>query len=98
MHNQNPSQAYKQKVEAELREWDAKAELLKAKGNNLMADAKLEFEKQLQTLQDNKKEITSYVNQLSDKAEDTWDDVKDEAEAKWNKFASAVGDFVNKYT
>lgn len=96
MHNQK--QAYKQKAEAELREWDAKAELLKAKGNNLMADAKLEFEKQLQNLQDNKKEFTAYVDQLTDKAEDTWDDVKDEAEEKWNKFAGAVGDFVSKYT
>ncbi len=96
MHNQK--QAYKQKVDAELREWEAKAELLKAKGNNLMADAKLEFENQLKSLQDNKSEFTAYVDQLTDKADDAWDDVKDEAEDKWNKFASNISNFVSRYT
>jgi peptidoglycan hydrolase CwlO-like protein len=95
MHNQKL--AYQQKVDAELREWEAKAELLKAKGNNLVADAKLEFDKQLQTLQTNKSEFSAYVDQIADKAEDTWDEVKDEAEAKWHKFSNSVSNFVSKY-
>jgi uncharacterized protein YoxC len=91
-------QAYQQKVDAEIREWETQAELLKAKGNNLAADARLEFEKQMQKLQENKAEISAYVDKMSDKAEDAWDEVKDEAEEKWNTFSRAVGDFVSKYT
>ncbi len=91
-------QAYKQKVDAEMKEWEAKADLLKAKGNNLAADAKLEFEKHLQDLEQAKMEFSSYFDQIAEKADDTWDTVKDEAENNWDKFRSKVGDMVSKYT
>ncbi len=96
MHNQKD--AYKQKVDAELRELEAKTELLKAKGNNLMADAKVKFEEQLRDLDKSKSEFTAYYEQLADKADDTWDEVKDEAEDKWNKFTSSVSNFISKHT
>lgn len=96
MHNEK--QAYKDKADAQLNEWDAKAELLKAKANNLAADAKLEFEQQLSKLESSKTEFSQYLGELADKADDTWDDVKDEAEKKWTGFTSAVEDLVSKYT
>jgi uncharacterized protein YoxC len=96
MHNQKD--AYKQKVDAELRELEAKTELLKAKGNNLMADAKVKFEEELQDLEQSKSEFTSYYDKLADKADDAWDDIKDEAEEKWNKFSSSVSSFISKHT
>jgi hypothetical protein len=94
----NEKQAYREKEDAELREWDAKADLLKAKANNLSADARMEFDKQMNSLQENKSEIGAYVDKLSDKADDAWDDIKDEAEEKWDKFSSSVSKFVSKYT
>jgi len=96
MHNQKD--AYKQKVDAELRELEARTELLKAKGNNLLADAKVKFEEQVGELDKAKSEFASYYDQLAEKADDTWDDVKDEAEDKWNKFASSVSSFISKHT
>jgi len=93
----NQSQAYKQKVDAELKVWEAKASLIKAKGNNLAADAKVEFEKHMQDLQQTKTDLAAYADRVSDKAEDKWDEMKDEAEEKWNKFTTAVGHFVSKY-
>lgn len=94
----NKKQAYQQKVDAELRLLDAKTELLKAKGNNLMADAKVKFEEQLQEIEKSKSEFSTYYEQLADKADDAWDDVKDEAEEKWTKFTSSVGNFISKHT
>ncbi|MEQ1557731.1 MAG: hypothetical protein ABL933_02165 [Methyloglobulus sp.] len=96
MHNQKD--AYKQKVDAELREIEAKTELLKAKGNNLMADAKVKFEEQMGDLEKAKTEFSTYYDQLTEKADDAWDDVKDEAEDKWNKFTSSVSSFISKHT
>jgi uncharacterized protein YjbJ (UPF0337 family) len=96
MHNQKT--AYKQKVDAELRELEAKTELLKAKGNNLMADAKVKFEEQMSDLEKSKTEFVAYYDQLTNKADDAWDDIKDEAEGKWNKFSSSVSNFISKYT
>ena len=37
--------AYQQKVDAKLKEWDAEVDLLKAKGEGLVADAKIEFDR-----------------------------------------------------
>lgn len=96
MHNQKD--VYKQKVDAELRELEAKTELLRAKGNNLMADAKLKFDEQMKELDQSKSEFTAYYDQLTEKADDAWDDVKDEAEDKWNKFTSSVSNFVSRFT
>jgi hypothetical protein len=94
----NAKDAYKQKVDAELRELEAKTELLKAKGNNLVADARVKFEEQLQDLEKSKSEFTVYYDQLAEKADDAWDDVKDEAENKWNKLSSSVRSFISKHT
>lgn len=96
MHNQK--QAYKEKVDAELKELDAKTELLKAKGSNLKADAKVKFEEQMQTMEQSKSEFAAYYDELTEKADETWDDFKDEAEDKWDKFTSSVGNFVSKHT
>ncbi len=96
MHNQK--HAYQQKVDAELKLLEAKTELLKAKGNNLMADARVKFDEQLQELEKSKSEFTVYYDQVAKKADDTWDDVKDEAEEKWTKFTRSVGNFISKHT
>ena len=42
--------AYQQKVDAKLKEWDAEVDLLKAKGEGLVADAKIEFDKKIEEL------------------------------------------------
>ncbi|MBK8814312.1 MAG: hypothetical protein IPN42_01815 [Methylococcaceae bacterium] len=96
MHNQK--HAYLQKVEAELKEFEAKTELLKAKGNTLMADARVKFDEQLQSLEQSKSEFAAYYNQIAEKADDAWDDVKDEAEEKWTNFKRSVDNFISKHT
>jgi len=90
-------QAYKQKVDAQLKEWDAKIELLKAKGGNLAADARLEFEKQMKNMETNKSEFKAYFDRVAERADDTWDDVKDEADKKWKGFANSVESFVSRF-
>jgi hypothetical protein len=96
MHNQK--QAYKEKVDAEMKEWEAQAALLKAKGNNMAADAKVKFEKHLHDLEQAKTEFLIYVDRISDKADDAWDSVKDEAESNWDNFKGKVSNLVTKYT
>lgn len=85
--------AYQQKVDAKLKEWDAEVDLLKAKGEGLVADAKIEFDKKIEELSNHKSELSAYWDELSDNAEDTWDSIKDEAEEKWNKLTKAFNDF-----
>ncbi|MCE7915227.1 MAG: coiled coil domain-containing protein [Nitrosomonas sp. PRO4] len=92
----NEKQAYQQKIAAQIAEWEAEIELLKAKSKNLAADAKLEFEQQLSELEKNKSQLSAYLSELADKADDAWEDVKDEAEKKWNKLSEAFECFITK--
>lgn len=94
MHNEK--HAYEQKIAAQIAEWDAQIELLKAKSNNLAADAKLEYEEQLNELDKKKSELSVYLSELADKADDAWEDIKDETERKWNKLSEAFDCFITK--
>ncbi|MDF0677975.1 MAG: hypothetical protein P0107_02485 [Nitrosomonas sp.] len=73
-------EAYIKKAEAQLKEWGAQIDLLKAKGENLAADTEIEFKKKLDEAEEKRAELSSYLDQLADKTDSIWDDIKDEAE------------------
>lgn len=91
MHNEK--HVYQQKIDAKLKEWDAEVDLLKAKGEGLTADAKIEVDKKIEQLSKTRDELSAYWDEISDKAEDTWDHIKDEAEEKWDKLSKAFSAF-----
>lgn len=90
-------EAYIKKAEAQLNEWSAQIDLLKAKGENLAADAEVEFKKKLEEAEEKRTELSSYLDQLADKTDNIWDDIKDEAEEKWNTVSRTFSDFIDKF-
>jgi hypothetical protein len=90
-------EAYIRKAEAQLKEWEEQINLLKAKGENLAADGRLEFDKKLKDAEEKRSELSAYVEKLADKSEDLWEDIKDEAEEKWNTVSNAFSDFIAKF-
>ena len=90
-------EAYIKKAEAQLKEWGAQIDLLKAKGENLAADTEIEFKKKLDEAEEKRAELSSYLDQLADKTDSIWYDIKDEAEEKWNTVSKTFSDFVDKF-
>jgi len=90
-------ETYIKKAEAQLEEWSAQIDLLKAKGENLAADAEIEFRKKLDEAEKKRAELSSYLDQLADKTDDIWDDVKDEAEEKWDAVSKTFSNFIDKF-
>lgn len=90
-------EAYIKKAEAQLNEWNAQIDLLKAKGGNLAADAEIEFKKKLDEAEKKRAELSAYLDQLADKTDSVWDDVKDEAEEKWNAVNKTFSNFIDKF-
>ncbi|MBX3630172.1 MAG: coiled coil domain-containing protein [Nitrosomonas sp.] len=90
-------EAYIKKAEAQLKEWEAQIDLLKAKGKNLAADGRLEFNKQIEEIDKKRAELSNYLDQLADKSEDLWEDIKDEAEEKWQVVSNNFSDFFSKF-
>ena len=56
-----------QKAEAQLKEWSAQIDLLKAKGENLAADAKVDFRKKLDEAEEKWNTVSKTFSDFVDK-------------------------------
>jgi chromosome segregation ATPase len=70
-------QAYEQKLESKLDEWNAKIDVLKAKAKGVGADAKLKQEKAIKELERKQADAKGKLQQLKEEGENTWEKMKD---------------------
>ena len=82
--------AYQQKVEAQINEWSAKLDVLKAKADKASAEAKLEINKKLESLHDLQGQAKAVVDKIKASSTDAWNDAKHGIEESWTKIATAV--------
>jgi hypothetical protein len=81
---------YRQKYEAQLREWEAKVEEMRARSEKLDAQARLDMKTYFDSVDARYQTARSKLRDIADAAEDTWEDFKANAENTWNEFKSAV--------
>lgn len=87
---------YKQKKQAQLDEWRADIDKLKAKAAGASADAKLEMNKKIQLLENKMKEGKAKLAELADASDEAWETFKDGVETSWDSLKTAVSDAVAK--
>lgn len=83
-------EAYQKKLQAELDEWNAEIEQLKAKADKTEAESQLEYYKkieELRTMQDEARSKLTELEQASDKA---WEDVKAGLDSAWDSLRNAM--------
>jgi nucleotide-binding universal stress UspA family protein len=68
--------AYQEKIEAQLKEWGAKIDELKAKVDKSKADVKSKYEKQIEDLQTKQAAVQQKLRELRDSGEETWEGLK----------------------
>ena len=85
-------EAYKQKIEAEVELAQAKVAELKAGAKNSAADARIEYENQIEELEQKIHTTKTKLKELSEASEDAWEHLKDGVESAWGKLSSAVQD------
>ena len=81
---------YRQKYEAQLREWEAKMEEARARADKLSAQARLDMMPHLETARERYETARTRLQALGDAAEDTWDEVKRNAESAWTDFKASI--------
>jgi uncharacterized coiled-coil DUF342 family protein len=81
---------YRQKYEAQLREWEAKVEEMRARADKLDAQARLDMRPHFDTVETQWQTVRSKLQDLGDAAEEGWEDMKRNTEKAWNDFKSAV--------
>ena len=83
-------EAYKQKFEAQLHEWQAEIDKLKAKAEIAEAEARLEYLKQIDKVKALQDEGWENFEKLRNASERAWDEMKAEAELNWVKMNNAI--------
>lgn len=81
-------QAYEQKMQAKIDQWRSEMDRLKAKASEADADARIEYEKQMDNLKEKQKEAAARLNELRDAGSEAWDEMKSGVE----KAARELGD------
>ena len=83
-------EAYIQKLQAKIDEWNADINRLKAKADQVEADSKIEYQKQIQALKSKRDEIEKKVSEISRSGENAWEDLKAGADLAREAMSEAI--------
>lgn len=95
----NTKDVYKQKIEAELELVNANLEVLKAKAKIANSDIKINYLKEIETLEKNYAIVQSKIQKLGEVGEGTWDHLKNDIENAWESlsaYAKKTSDDINE--
>ena len=83
-------EAYEKKLEAQLKEWDAKVDVLTAKAHRAAADARIGYENELESLKSKRAEASKTLAELRMRSEHAWQNMKEGAENVWEEMNKAL--------
>ncbi|HEN21313.1 MAG TPA: coiled coil domain-containing protein [Desulfobacteraceae bacterium] len=89
--------AYEEKLDAQLKEWNAQIALLKAKAENAKADAKIDYYKAIDALQRRQDEAKTKLKELKTAGDESWEAVKEGAEKTWAEVKTAYHEVASKF-
>ncbi len=83
-------EAYKAKMEAQLKIWSARLDGFKAKADKASAEAKVELLKQADELKAFEVSAKKHLAEVETSAAESWQKVKDGFEQTWNQLSGSV--------
>lgn len=89
--------AYEEKLDAQLKEWNAQIALLKTRAENAKADAKVDYYKTIEALENKQEKAKTKLQELKTAGDEAWDAVKTGAEKAWAEVMTAYHDAVSKF-
>jgi hypothetical protein len=81
---------YRQKYQAQLHEWSAKFEVMKAQSEKLTAQAKLDVKPLLDAAHAKLASAKAKLDELAGTSDDKWDAVVNEASRTWSDLKAAA--------
>ncbi len=83
-------QAYEKKLQAQLDEWNAEIEKLKARATKSEANAQLENDKQFSELRAKQEMAKEKLAELKQSGSEAWEDLKPGLQSAWNSLSDAL--------
>lgn len=90
--------AYRQKLEARLDQWRAEIDKLEAKAAEARADARIEYEKQIEKLRGKQEDARRKLEELDKASGEAWKDLKSGLETAWDDLGRAVKSAVDRFS
>jgi hypothetical protein len=86
--------AYQEKMQAQLKDWAAKIDVLIAKAEKAGGQKKVEYQEQIQKIQAKKKLAEEKMQELRASGEETWVDIKESFEKISTDLRGALNKFL----
>lgn len=90
-------QAYEKKLQAQLDEWNADIDKLKAKADAATADKQLEYYKKIEELQSMQDNANKKLTELKKAGDDAWEDIKVGIDSAWDSLGSAFKSATSRF-
>lgn len=89
--------AYVEKFEAQLAEWKADIDKLRARADSASADAKLDLLEQIDRLRSKRDEARDRLDEIRKAGEDSWKDLRDRSEKAWGDLSTGIREALNRF-
>ena len=90
--------AYRRKIEALLKEWEDKIDVLITKADAATASARSRYHEQLQALQAKQKVARHKLHELKAESGEAWEEIKDGMEEAWTDLKQAFEKAAAKFS
>lgn len=89
--------AYQDKMDARLREWQAKIDALKAKADQAEAEQKIKYYEEIESLRTKQQQMQKKLEELRKASSGAWDEVKAGVDVAWAELQDAAQRAMDKF-
>lgn len=90
-------EAYRQKVDAQMKEWNAQIALLAAKLENAGADVKVKYAQELDAIRAKQRVAAAKVKELDAASGEAWESVKVTSDKVWEDLKAGIGQAMSRF-
>jgi multidrug resistance efflux pump len=90
-------ESYEKKLQAQLDEWSADIDKLKARADKAEANVQIAYYKQVDELRSMQKAASQKLAGLKDAGDDAWEDLKTGIEKTWDKLGHELKSAISRF-
>ncbi|HKK84828.1 MAG TPA: hypothetical protein VJ942_04815 [Roseovarius sp.] len=89
---------YEKKLKAQLDEWQANIDKMRAQAEQASADAQIKYQDQINELRSQRDEMEDKLKELQNSQAAAWNDVKAGADKAWDQMTKAMQDAWKRFS
>ena len=93
----NDKELYQQKKQAQIDEWRAEVDKLKAKASAMSADAQMKFNDEINALEAQIEKGKSQLGEISNASAEAWESLTAGVESAWDSIATSFKQAADKF-